>query len=235
MRPERAGGLLGLAAAAAWCGPAAAPIFPPLAAAFRIPLRLSRPEGIALTFDDGPHPQGTPAVLEELARHGVPATFFLVGEQVDRNPALAAEIVSAGHEVAVHGYRHRLLLRRSPRALRDDFARAEQTIASAAGVAGRLYRPPYGVFSLAGLELAAQRWRLLLWSRWGRDWPARATPEAIAARASRGLAAGDVVLLHDADTYSSAGSWRRTVLALPSVIEAALATGEALVTPSQSR
>jgi peptidoglycan/xylan/chitin deacetylase (PgdA/CDA1 family) len=235
MRPERAGGLLGLAALAAWCAPAAAPVFPPLAALFRIPLRLTGSRGIALTFDDGPHPQGTPAVLSELERAGVRATFFLVGEQVERRPSLAAEIVAAGHEIAIHGYRHRLLLRRSPSALRDDFDRAAATIGAAAGIESRFYRPPYGVFSLAGLELAARRWDSLLWSRWGRDWEARATPASIAARATRSLSGGEVVLLHDSDSYSSAGSWRRTALALPAVIEAALATGEPLLTLSQSR
>ena len=67
--------------------------------------------GVALTFDDGPHPEGTPAVLEALARAGARATFFVVGEQVQRRPALVAEIAAAGHVVALHGYRHRLQLR----------------------------------------------------------------------------------------------------------------------------
>ena len=234
MRPERAAGLLGLGLASAWCAPAAAPVVPPLAGLFGIALRLPARRGIALTFDDGPHPQGTPAVLAELARAGVSATFYLVGEQVERRPALAAEIVAAGHEIAVHGYRHRLLLRRSVRALREDFDRAAETIGMATGRDGRSYRPPYGVFSLAGLGLARRRWEPLLWSRWGRDWEAAATSLTIAARATRDISAGEVVLLHDADFYSSADSWRRTALALPSVIDAALATGEPLVTVSQS-
>jgi peptidoglycan/xylan/chitin deacetylase (PgdA/CDA1 family) len=235
MRPERGGALLGVALSAAWCSPAAAPVFPPLASLFRIPLRLEPQHGIALTFDDGPHPEGTVAVLDELARAGVRATFYLVGEQVARHPSLAAEIVAAGHEIGVHGYRHRLLLRRSPGELRDDFDRAALTIAEASGRDSISYRPPYGVFSLAGLVLARRRWQPLLWSCWGRDWPARATPASISALATRDLAAGDVVLLHDSDAYSSAGSWRKTARALPSVIEAALATGEPLVTVSQSR
>ncbi len=235
MRPERAAAALGLGALAAWCAPAAAPVAPPLAAAFRIPLRTPGGRGIALTFDDGPHPHGTPAVLAELARAGVPATFFLVGEQVARRPGLAAEIAAAGHEIAVHGYRHRLLLRRSPRALRDDLARAAAVIGEATGVESHFYRPPYGVFSLPGLALARARWEPILWSRWGRDWERGATPASIAARAARGLGPGEVVLLHDADDYSSAGSWRRTALALPALLEAALATGEPLLALSQSR
>lgn len=220
---------------AAWCLPAAAPVAPFVATAFRIPRRLESPTGISITFDDGPHPQGTPAGLRELDRAGARATFFLVGEQVERQPSLAAEIAAAGHEIAIHGYRHVLLLRRSPRALRADFERAAEVIATATGAEPRLYRPPYGVFSAPALLLVRRLgWRPLLWSRWGRDWEARATPERIAARATRDLAGGEVVLLHDADHYSSADSWRRTVAALPAILAASAATGEPFVTASQS-
>ena len=141
-----AGGVI----AATWSAPAAAPVVPVLCDLFDIRRRLYGP-GIALTFDDGPRPQGTPAVLEELARHGVPATFFLVGEQVVRNPSLAAEIVAAGHEVALHGHAHTLLLRRTPRSLERDLDRALGVIEGATGVTPACYRPPYGVFSAAGL------------------------------------------------------------------------------------
>jgi peptidoglycan/xylan/chitin deacetylase (PgdA/CDA1 family) len=220
---------------AAWCAPAAAPVAPFLAAAFRIPRTLDRPGGIAITFDDGPHPQGTPAVLRELERAGARATFFLVGEQVERDPALAAEIAAAGHEIAIHGYRHVLLLRRSPRALRADFEQAAEVIAGATGIESRLYRPPYGIFSAPALLLVRRLgWQPLLWSRWGRDWEAHITPEKIAALATRNLTGGDVVLLHDADHYSSAGSWRRTVAALPSILAASASTGEPFVTVSHS-
>jgi peptidoglycan-N-acetylglucosamine deacetylase len=235
MRTERLAALCGLGALAAWCAPAAAPVFSPLAAVLGISRRLQSPRGIALTFDDGPHPEGTPAVLELLERAGACATFFLVGEQVERYPAVAAEIAAAGHEIGIHGYRHVLLLRRTPGGLREDYRRAEQTIGEATGQESRLYRPPYGVFSAAGLALSRGRgWAPLLWSTWGRDWEARASPALIASRATRNLGGGDVVLLHDADHYSSADSWRRTVAALPAVIRAAGATGEPFVTASQS-
>ena len=233
MRPERAGGLLTAGLLAAWCAPGPAPVFPPLARAFALPLRRERGRGIALTFDDGPDPRGTPAVLELLARERVSATFFLVGEQVERAPALAAEIAAAGHEVGVHGYRHRLLLRRSPGALREDFARAAELLAEASGAPSRYYRPPYGVFSSAGLALARARWQPILWSRWGRDWQARATARSISTRVTRDLRAGEVLLLHDSDRYSSRDSWRRTLAALPAVLEAARASGEPLVRLSE--
>jgi peptidoglycan/xylan/chitin deacetylase (PgdA/CDA1 family) len=209
-----------------WFVPALAAHVPRLADAYEIERRIESRGRVALTFDDGPHAQGTPAVLEALARHGATATFFLVGEQVAKRPALAREIVDAGHEVAVHGHRHTLLLRRRVHALSEDLDRAVAAIADATGVAPTLYRPPYGVFSSGGLaHVRARGWRPLLWSTWGRDWERRATAQSIARRATKGLRAGDVVLLHDSDAYSSDDSWRRTAAALPSVLEAVAALG----------
>jgi peptidoglycan/xylan/chitin deacetylase (PgdA/CDA1 family) len=214
------------AAAAAWSAPAGAAHAPALARALGIARRAEGAQGVALTFDDGPHPAGTPAVLGTLERAGARATFFLVGEQVRRDPGLAREIVAAGHAVALHGDLHRCQLRLAPRALDDDLARVAATVADATGRAPALYRPPYGVFSAAGLALVRRRgWQGLLWSRWGRDWAARTTPATIAARATRELSPGDVVLLHDADTYSAPGSWRRTAQALPAVLEAVARAG----------
>jgi peptidoglycan-N-acetylglucosamine deacetylase len=209
-----------------WAVPALAAHVPRLAAAYRIDRRLESEDRVALTFDDGPHAEGTPAVLDELARGGASATFFLVGEQVARRPALAREIVDAGHEVAVHGYRHTLLLRRRVRELGDDLDRAIAAIADATGVEPVLYRPPYGIFSSGGLAHVRERgWRPLLWSTWGRDWERRATAQSIARRATSGLRPGDVVLLHDSDAYSSDDSWRKTAAALPSMLEAVAALG----------
>jgi peptidoglycan-N-acetylglucosamine deacetylase len=194
--------------------------------------RTAAGEGYALTFDDGPHRQGTPAVLEVLARADARATFFLVGEQVLRNPVLAAEIVAAGHEVGLHCHRHRNLLRLTPRQVRDDIERAQAVIEEATGRSPALYRPPYGVANAAALALARGRgWRVLLWSHWGRDWEARATPESIAALLTGGAGPGAVLLLHDADDYSAFDSWRRTVAALPRVIDTLARRGLRPVAP----
>jgi peptidoglycan/xylan/chitin deacetylase (PgdA/CDA1 family) len=188
--------------------------------------------GVALTFDDGPHPEGTAAILETLRDWKVPATFFLVGEQVARAPPLAAEVAAAGHGIALHCNRHRNMLRLTPWQVRDDLDRALERIVSATGIEPELHRAPYGVYSLAGLLLARQRaLRPLLWTHWGRDWSARATPSTIARRATADLRPGSVLLLHDADTYSSPGSWRRTAAALPRVLEAIEAAGLAHVEP----
>jgi peptidoglycan/xylan/chitin deacetylase (PgdA/CDA1 family) len=177
---------------------------------------------VALTFDDGPHPEGTPAILELLARANAHATFFVVGEQVRRRPELVAEIAAAGHEVALHGYQHRLQLRLSPAQVRDDTARGLAAVEDATGALPKLHRPPYGIYSPAGLRCARGfGLRPLLWSRWGKDWRKFTTPERIASRVLAGLLAGDVILLHDADFYSAHYSHRRTTAAL-SVIMAEL-------------
>src|SRR5436190_16060016 len=163
MRGMRIGA--GLAAAGAvHVGPAAAPVVPPIARALRIPLTIPAP-GVGITFDDGPHPEGTAATLEILARASVPATFFLAGEQVERYPSLAGEIVAAGHEVALHCHRHRNQLRLTPRQIVSDMRTGEAAIAEATGRPPRLFRPPYGIFSAAGLAIARRHYQPMLWSR----------------------------------------------------------------------
>jgi peptidoglycan/xylan/chitin deacetylase (PgdA/CDA1 family) len=208
------------------------PIWPALRRALGVEDRTATGRGYALTFDDGPHAQGTPATLEILARAGVRATFFLVGEQLRRNPSLAAEIVAGGHGIGLHCDRHRNLLRLAPWQVREDIARARASIEDATGRSPTLYRPPYGVLNASALRLArAHGWRTLLWTQWGRDWEARATAESIASRVTDGVGEGSVLLLHDADDYSAPGSWRRTVEALPCVLDALAARGLQPVEP----
>jgi peptidoglycan/xylan/chitin deacetylase (PgdA/CDA1 family) len=216
------GALLGAGASTAavlHAGPALAPIVPGIGPALQIGLRQEGVDGVALTFDDGPHPQGTPIVLETLREAGATATFFLAGEQVVRRPSLAAEIVAAGHRVELHCHCHRNLLRLSVGQFLDDAERGRAAIEEASGQAISDYRPPYGIFSGSALRAVRRRgWRPVLWSRWGKDWRRNATAESIARRSSTGIRAGDIVLLHDADYYSARGSWVRTAAALPLIL-----------------
>lgn len=189
-----------------------------------IPTTLPSRKGVLLTFDDGPHPHGTPAVLDALER--VPAVFFVCGEQAIRHPGLLREIVSAGHELGIHGFRHQTRRQWTGRLLVDDTRRALEAVWDAASVVPRLYRPAHGVFSSSGL-LTIRRLGLepLLWSRWGRDWQRGATAASIARRVTAGIRAGDVVLLHDADHYGAAGGWRSTVDALAEILARIAAVG----------
>jgi peptidoglycan/xylan/chitin deacetylase (PgdA/CDA1 family) len=196
-----------------------APVLPAAAQAVELPRTLRDSSGVALTFDDGPHPEGTPAMLEILAAAGARATFFLVGEQVERRPGLAGRIAEQGHLVALHGYRHRLQVRLRPAQLADDLARGIAALEDATGSGVRWHRPPYGIYSASGLAAARQAKLMpLLWSRWGKDWRKFTTPGRIAARATRAVSAGDVILLHDADFYSARDSYLRTEKALPAII-----------------
>jgi peptidoglycan-N-acetylglucosamine deacetylase len=208
------------AAGVVHAAPSLAPVVPPLGRALGVVLREEGLDGVALTFDDGPHPQGTPAVLELLREARAQATFFLAGEQVERRPALVAEIAAAGHRVELHCHRHRNQLRLTPKMLLADAERGRAAIEEASGQAIADYRPPYGIFSGSGLVAIRSRgWRPVLWSQWGRDWTRRATAESIARKATDGIRPGDIVLLHDADFYSARNSWERTASALPRILD----------------
>jgi peptidoglycan/xylan/chitin deacetylase (PgdA/CDA1 family) len=194
-------------------GPVRRRFFPRLSGA-------GRADHVALSFDDGPDPAWTPAFLDVLATWQVRATFFMLGSMAAREPKLAAEVAGAGHEVAVHGWAHRYTVLRGPRAVADDLARATDAVAEATGARPRFYRPPYGVLS-AGALAAARRLGLtpVLWTCWGREWTAGATPRSVAATLTRNLAGGATVLLHDSDCTSPPGSAAAGLGALPLLLE----------------
>jgi peptidoglycan-N-acetylglucosamine deacetylase len=180
----------------------------------------ARIDAVALTFDDGPHPQGTPAVLAELARLGLTATFYVVASQAQRDPEALRAIVAGGHELGLHGGRHVPHALVPPVVLERMLGRARAGIEEIAGVEVRSVRAPFGAASLATLRYAAAAGLpLVSWSRWGRDWESAATPEAIARRVALGVRGGDILLLHDSDSYSARGSWQRTGAALPAIAE----------------
>jgi peptidoglycan/xylan/chitin deacetylase (PgdA/CDA1 family) len=178
-----------------------------------------RPGGVALTFDDGPDPQGTPAVLGALADLGWTATFFLLGSQVRQYPDLARAVLAAGHEIGVHGDQHRNHLARTPGWVQRDLQEAVGAIAAATGERPRWFRPPYGVLSSGSLR-AAGRLGLtpVLWTAWGRDWE-QTTAERVVGILRPGLRSGATLLLHDSDCTATAGSWRTTAAALPLLAE----------------
>ena len=169
---------------------------------------------IALTYDDGPDPASTPHFLALLERHEVRATFFLLGAHVQENADLVRDMAAAGHELAVHGWDHRCLAWKRPGALARELRSTRGLIEDVAQVAVSRYRPPYGVMTGEGL-VASRRAGLetVLWSAWGRDWSANATPAGIVRKVSQALRPGGTVLLHDTDRTSSPGSWRRTLAA----------------------
>lgn len=213
-----AAGVLG-AAAVLQAGPAVT-TWPALRARLTPTLAgLGQADHVALTFDDGPDPASTPRFLEALAATGTRATFFLLGSMLARAPSLGQELAAAGHEVAVHGWLHRYAVLRTPTALYDDLYRARDLVEDVTGRRAAFFRPPYGVLS-AGALAAASRLALrpVLWTAWGRDWKAGATPATVLATVRRDLAGGGTVLLHDSDCTSAPQSWRSALGALPGLL-----------------
>ena len=210
----------GAAAAIAHAGPGVTAIGPLRRKWFPSLAGLGDSGHVALTFDDGPDPRSTPRFLDLLAAHRTQATFFLLGSMVARAPGLAAEVAAAGHEVGVHGWDHRYLPLRGPRAAGDDITRARDVIAAATGTVPAFYRPPYGVLSTAALSAAARLGMTpLLWSCWGREWAAGATSESVLATIRRDLAGGATVLLHDSDCTSPPGSCLAGLGAVPALLD----------------
>lgn len=153
---------------------------------------------VALTIDDGPDPQVTPRVLELLAEHGLKASFFLIGHRAEQHPALCRAIVEQGHRVENHGHSHSHALSLfGPTRLTADIARAQAVLQDASGQAPRFFRPTAGLRNLF-LEpvLARQDLRLASWTRRGYD-TREPRADRVLQRLTRGLADGDILLLHD--------------------------------------
>ncbi len=188
-----------------------------------------RPDHVALTFDDGPHPDATPELLDLLERAGVRATFFLLGRMVEELPEVARAIADAGHEIGVHGYQHRLLTTRGPTATREDLDRATATITAVTGTQPRWWRPPYGVANTTVL-LEARRLGLrpVLWTCWGRDWTATCTPDSVYRSIMRKLDGGGTILLHDSDHAAAPKCWLSMLGALPAILTTCRARGLAV-------
>lgn len=212
----RAAGLLALTAhivpAGTWLPGPRRVLFPALAG-------LGAATHVALTFDDGPDPATTPAFLAELDRLGVRATFFLLGEHAARHGALTREIAERGHEVGLHGWTHRRpWIPGDPREL-TELRRTQEAVEAAAGQVPRWYRPPYGILT-GGRWAAAARCglRAVLWSAWGKDWRADATPRSVQETLLPDLHGGATLLLHDSDRAGAPGAWRATLGALPLLV-----------------
>jgi peptidoglycan-N-acetylglucosamine deacetylase len=186
------------------------------------------PGGIALTFDDGPDPDSTPAVLDALDAAGVRATFFVLGEQLMSHHAIARDALQRGHELGLHGFGHERHADMPGRSAADDMARGVGTFEAAVGRRPRFYRPPYGRFNDASHGACADLGlEPVYWSAWGFDWEALG-PERIADLVARDLAEGAIVLLHDSPRYAPRDSALPTAEAIPLIVERAAAAGVSL-------
>lgn len=172
---------------------------------------------VALTIDDGPHPLITPLMLDILAREGVKATFFLVGQKAEQYPELVRMILRAGHELGNHAYSNRRLSKLPADEAWAEIVSCQRVIERLSGRQMKYYRPPGGRCSPQGLRaVAARGYTVALWSRNTGDWR-KPSVEAIVRNATSGLRAGDIILMHQGEM--------RSVEALPGIIKGVRAQG----------
>lgn len=197
----------------------------------RLPAAAAARGEVALTIDDGPDPELTPAVLDILAAHGARATFFCIARRAAEHPALVAAIVARGHSVQNHSHQHRhnfSLL--GPRGFADELQRAQQVLGALSGQAPRFFRAPAGlrnpflqpVLARLGLQLTS-------WTRRGFDTRER-DPQVVLQRLTRGLAAGDILLLHDGHAARGDDGVPVVLAVLPALLQRIQAMGLRCVT-----
>ena len=189
---------------------------------------------VALTFDDGPDEDSTPAILDALEEAGIRATFFLVGEQLMRHHGIARRAALAGHELALHGFGHPRHQDLFPPEARDEVARGVGAFEAVTGSKPRFFRPPYGRFSEHSYKACdALGLEPVYWSSWGLDWE-DIGGDRIADLVTRDLDAGAIVVLHDSPRYADRPSAQPTADAIPAIAAAAAERGLEWVTLGQA-
>lgn len=194
------------------------------------------PDEISLTYDDGPNPAATGALLEVLARHSVRATFFLVGQFVAREPGLAREIAAAGHTLGNHTQTHPGLGLRSEAGIREELRRCSSTLEDTVGQRVRFFRPPFGSRRPAVLRIAREMGMVpVMWNVTAYDWEPLGV-DAILGNVERGIARnrgkkrGSNVLLHDGGHLGLNAARMDSVAATERLLAAHSGTGSRFVT-----
>ena len=187
----------------------------------RLPKAAKQRSQVAITIDDGPDPEVTPLVLDILAKYGAQATFFCIGERAAAQPELCRRMLVAGHSIENHGAHHPTLCSFSgPAGWRREIEGGQEVLQGITGRAPRFYRAVAGlrnpfldpVLQALGLQLAT-------WTRRGFD-TRESDPDKVLRRLTRGLAAGDILLLHDGHAARTAAGEALIVLVLPMLLEA---------------
>jgi len=181
---------------------------------------------VALTFDDGPHPQNTPRLLDLLRERNVKATFYVIGRNVDLYPAITRRIVAEGHEIGNHSFTHRNMSKLSDDAAREEMTKTRDSIVRATGVQPRTMRPPYGALLQRQREWihAEFGYPTIMWAVDPRDWQ-RPGPSVVTSRILASTTPGAIILAHDLHAP--------TVDAMPGTVDGLLRKGYKFVTVSQ--
>lgn len=181
---------------------------------------------VAMTFDDGPHPQNTPRLLDILRARNIKATFYVIGQNVDRYPAIVRRIVSEGHEIGNHTYTHRKLTSLGESEVRSEMKKTQDAIVRAAGVKPRTMRPPYGALNQSQRQMIFNEfgYPTILWSVDPEDWR-RPGVGVVTSRILSGANNGAIILAHDLHAP--------TVDAMPGTLDGLLRKRLQFVTVSQ--
>jgi len=181
---------------------------------------------IAMTFDDGPHTQNTPRLLDMLKERHIHATFFFVGQCVADNPEIVKRIVAEGHDIGNHSWSHPQLSKMNDEAVRNELQKTEDAIVAACGQKPKLMRPPYGAFTARQRAWANGTWgyKIILWDVDPLDWKIR-NSEHVKAEILKQTVPGSIILSHDIH--------KTTVDAMPETLDALLAKGFKFVTVSE--
>ena len=221
---------------AAATGPASPPVMalpadaaaPPPPGVAKITYSQCHVEGpfVALTFDDGPHAENTPRLLEMLKQRGIKATFFVVGQCAAEYPQIMKRLVDEGHEVANHSWSHPQLSHMGEGGVTDQLQRTHDVIVQTTGVTPTLLRPPYGAFTANQRAWAHQKWgyKIILWDVDPLDWKYR-NAEHVKSEILKQTVNGSIILSHDIH--------KSTVDAMPATLDALLAKGFKFVTVSE--
>jgi peptidoglycan/xylan/chitin deacetylase (PgdA/CDA1 family) len=181
---------------------------------------------VALTFDDGPHPVFTPEILRILAHYHARATFFMIGERMEKYPRIVKDVLEAGDAIGNHTYTHPHLEKESAAKVADELERCEQVIERQTGHRSNLFRPPRGYGDATIRQIAGERgYRTILW--WVcADHHDAPTPQMMAMRVLRRVRPGAIILAHDGDS----GIRWKDVAATPLIIQGLLKRGYRFVT-----
>lgn len=200
----------------------------------RLPAAAAQRNEIALTFDDGPDPEVTPRVLDLLDAHGAKATFFCIGTRAAQHPQLVREIVARGHSVENHSQGHPVTFSFYGVArFKRELAMAQQTLTDLTGQPPRFFRAPAGLRNpMLDPALHALGLRLVSWTRRGFD-GVSGNADPVYARLTRGLAAGDILVLHDGHPPRTADGAPVALVVLPRLLELLAQRGLHAVTLEQ--
>ena len=172
---------------------------------YRVMKRLPEGRGIALTFDDGPHPVYTTQLLNLLKQHQIKATFFVVGQHVRNHPEVVERMHKEGHQIGIHHDNHTSSWLLTPSKLSREIKETHRAILNVTGESPTLYRPPWGFMNAATL-FVTKPYQIVLWSHVFQDWKINSCEQGLLNRLRNVPADGSIILLHDDGTNPGADS-----------------------------